>query len=66
MANGISLMTRLLRLYKLDMYSLAAGSRSRLLETEPKLFVFETSYYAFGGRTMRSVDAVTMRSVDAV
>ena len=26
---------------------LAAASSSRLLETEPKLFVFETSYYAF-------------------
>ena len=29
---------------------LAAASRSRLLETEPKLFAFETSYYAFCGR----------------
>ena len=27
-----------------------AASRSILLETEPKLFVFETSYYAFCGR----------------
>ena len=35
---------------KLDMHPLAAASRSRLLETEPKLFVFETSYYAFCGR----------------
>ena len=26
------------------------ASRSRLLETEPKLFVFETLYYAFCGR----------------
>ena len=34
----------------LDMHPLAAVSRSRLLETEPKLFVFETSYYAFCGR----------------
>ena len=34
-------------LYWLDMHPLAAASRSRLLETEPKLFVFETSYYAF-------------------
>ena len=34
----------------LAMHPLAAGSRSRLLETEPKLFVFETSYYAFRGR----------------
>ena len=33
--------------YILDMHPLAAASRSRLLETEPKLFVFETSYYAF-------------------
>ena len=33
----------------LDMHPLAAASRSRLLETEPKLFVFETSY-AFCGR----------------
>ena len=32
------------------MHPLAAASRSRLLETEPKLFVFETSYYAFCGR----------------
>ena len=30
----------------LDMHPLAAASRSRLLETEPKLFVFVTSYYA--------------------
>ena len=35
--------------YILDMHPLAAASRSRLLETEPKLFVFETSYYAFCG-----------------
>ena len=35
---------------KLDMHLLAAASRSRLLETEPKLFVFETLYYAFCGR----------------
>ena len=34
----------------LDMRPLAAASRSRLLETEPKVFVFETSYYAFCGR----------------
>ena len=34
----------------LDMHPLAAASRSRLLETEPQLFVFETSYYAFCGR----------------
>ena len=34
----------------LDMDLLAVASRSRLLETEPKLFVFETSYYAFCGR----------------
>ena len=27
----------------IDMHPLAAASRSRLLETEPKLFVFETS-----------------------
>ena len=32
------------------MHPLAAASRSRLLATEPKLFVFETSYYAFCGR----------------
>ena len=32
------------------MHPLAAASRSRLLETEPKLFLFETSYYAFCGR----------------
>ncbi len=31
-------------------YPLAAASRFRLLETEPKLFVFETSYHAFCGR----------------
>ena len=35
---------------KLDMHPLAAASRSRLLEREPKLFVFEPSYYAFCGR----------------
>ena len=29
------------------MHPLAAASRSRLLEMEPKLFVFETSYYEF-------------------
>ena len=29
---------------ELDMHPLAAASRSRLLETEPKLFVFEPSY----------------------
>ena len=34
----------------LDMHPLAAASRSRLLETAPKLYVFETSYYAFCGR----------------
>ena len=34
----------------IDMHPLAAASRSRLLETEPKLFVFATSYYAFCGR----------------
>ena len=30
----------------LDIHPLAAASRSRLLAMEPKLFVFETSYYA--------------------
>ena len=34
----------------LDMHPLAATSHSRLLETDPKLFVFETSYYAFCGQ----------------
>ena len=29
-----------------DMHPLAAASRSRLLETEPKLFVLETSYHS--------------------
>ena len=37
-------------IFILDMHPLAAASRSRLLETEPKLFVFETLYYAFCGR----------------
>ena len=37
-------------LEELDMHPLEAASRSRLLETEPKLFVFETSHYAFCGR----------------
>ena len=37
-------------LFLLDMHPLAAASRSRLLETEPKLFVLETSHYAFCGR----------------
>ena len=32
------------------MHSLASASRPRLSETEPKLFVFETSCYALGGR----------------
>ena len=32
------------------MHPLAAASRSRLLETEPNIFVVETSYYAFCGR----------------
>ena len=36
--------------YTLDMHQLAAASRSRLVERKPKLFVFETSYYAFCGR----------------
>ena len=39
-----------LYIYILYMHPFAAASRSRLLETEPKLFVFETSYYAFCGR----------------
>ena len=37
------------------LYSLAAASRSRLSETDPKWFVFETSCYAFGGRIHRFV-----------
>ena len=41
-------------IHVLDMHPLAAASRSRLLETEPKLFVFETSYY------MRSVDDIAL------
>ena len=32
------------------MHSLATASRPRLSETEPKLFVFEISCYAFCGR----------------
>ena len=32
------------------MHPLTAASRSRLLETEPKLFVLKTLYYAFCGR----------------
>ena len=43
-------------IYILDMHPLAAASRSILLETEPKLFVFETLYYAF----MRSVDDIVL------
>ena len=35
------------------MYSLAAASRSRLSETVPMWFMFETSCYAFGGRIRR-------------
>ena len=35
------------------MHSLAAASRPRLSETEPNWFVFETSFYAFGGRIRR-------------
>ena len=35
--------------YLLAMPSLAAAGRPRLSETQPKLFVFETSYYAFCG-----------------
>ncbi len=37
--------------YILDMHPLADASRSRLLEMEPKLFVFET---------MRSVDDIAL------
>ena len=36
------------------MHPLEAASHSRLLETEPKLCVFETSYY------MRSVDDIVL------
>ena len=32
------------------MHPLVAASRSIVLETVPKLFEFETSYYAFCGR----------------
>ena len=35
------------------MHSLAAACQSRLSETEPKSFVFETSCHAFGGRLRR-------------
>ena len=30
----------------INMHPLAAASRSRLLQTEPRLFVFATSYYS--------------------
>ena len=38
---------------KLAMHSLVATSRSRLSETEPKWFMFETSCYGVGGRIRR-------------
>ena len=41
------------RYCRIDMHSLAAASRSGLLETKPKLFVFETSY-------LRSVDDIAL------
>ena len=37
------------------LYSHAAASRSRLSESDPTWFVFETSCYAFGGRIHRFV-----------
>ena len=37
----------------LAMHSLAAVSWPRMSETEPEWFVFDTSCYAFGGRTRR-------------
>ena len=42
------------RYIKLDMHPLAAASRSRLLETEPKLFLCSKF------RTMRSVDDIAL------
>ena len=38
---------------QLAMHSLAAASRPRMSETEPKWFMFETSSYAFGRRIRR-------------
>ena len=35
------------------MHSLAAASRPRISETEPKWFMFETSSYVFGRRIRR-------------
>ena len=40
-------------LHTLAMHSLAAASRPRLSEMEPKWFVFETYCFAFGGRIRR-------------
>ena len=37
----------------LAMHSLAAANRLRLPEMEAKSFVFETSFYVFGGRIRR-------------
>ena len=42
------------------MHPLAAVSRSRLLETEPKLFVFETSYYAFYVNTITTLSNIAL------
>ena len=47
----------------LDMHPLAAASRSRLLETEPKLFVFETSYAFCGRYCFESVASQNVNSV---
>ena len=41
------------QLCQLATHSLAAASRPRLSETEPKWFMFETSCYAYGGRIRR-------------
>ena len=46
------------------MHPLAAASRSRLLETEPKLFVFETSYYAFCGQYCFESVALNVNNIE--
>ena len=42
------------------MHPLAAASRSRMLETEPELIVFETSYYAFYVNTITTLSEIAL------
>ena len=42
------------------MHPLAAASRSRMLEMEPKLILYETSYYAFYVNTITKLSDITL------